>query len=81
MDLGSPLPPRTFTLRSTHAAAAAAAATAPSTGRGVSAGPAPSDARTGISGGAAAMDTAGTEVGGLLDYGCVGWSTVSVFAD
>lgn len=60
--LDEPVAPRTFTLRSSHAAAAAAPS---STGLGLSAGgPAPSDARTGASGGAAAMDTAGTEVCG-----------------
>ncbi|KAL4419908.1 hypothetical protein ABPG75_007006 [Micractinium tetrahymenae] len=57
--LDEPIAPRTFTLRSSHAAAAAAAPS--STGLGLSAGPAPSDAHTGISGGPAAMDTAGTE--------------------
>ncbi len=60
--MDEPIAPRTFTLRSSHAAAAAAAPS--STGLGLSAGgPAPSDAHTGVSGGAAAMDTAGTEVG------------------
>ncbi|KAL4430390.1 hypothetical protein ABPG77_002196 [Micractinium sp. CCAP 211/92] len=58
--MDEPIAPRTFTLRSSHAAAAAAAPS--STGLGLSAGgPAPSDAHTGVSGGAAAMDTAGTE--------------------
>lgn len=60
-DPDEPIAPRTFTLRSTHAGKAATQAPS-STGLGLSTGgPAPSDARTG-GGGAAAVDTAGTEV-------------------
>jgi hypothetical protein len=79
-DPHAPAAPRTFTLRSTHAAAAqAAAAAAPSsTGLGLSAGaaPAPSDARTGGGGGfasAAAMDTAGTAATEALEDQYAAW--------
>jgi hypothetical protein len=78
-DPHAPVAPRTFTLRSTHAAAAqAAAAAAPSsTGLGLSAGgaPAPSDARTGGGGfaSAAAMDTAGTAAAEALEDQYAAW--------
>ncbi|KAI7843189.1 hypothetical protein COHA_003172 [Chlorella ohadii] len=70
-DPEEPLVPRTWGLRSKHAADKAV--TAPSsTGLGLSAGgPAPSDARTGAAAGAEAADTAGTDQlwGGLGDGG------------
>jgi hypothetical protein len=68
-DPEEPLVPRTWGLRSKHAAEKAAAPS--STGLGLSAGPAPSDARTGAGGGAEAADTAGTDQlwGGLGESG------------
>ena len=72
-----PIAPRTFALRSTHGAAKKARGGAGGAGGGVqpsstglhsAGGPAPSDARTGVSGGGGGGDTAGTEVGGWLGW-------------